>query len=272
MDTTELLAALPVRTEEAICILFEAGAQPESSFLTFKGRHEDRLHSLYIHPQLTELQNYGTWLLAVDDKEQLRGYLEILPGCVAVIISTRYPSLLAVQLSRGCTIVPPEGAAVLVRFYTGHVIGALAAGAQYDWHAYLFNGITQWWLPGDVQWQRLSILPSANKTPTSHVIRLDKNAWQQISDRPEVSRVLKEWQQMSTSLGVSPCAQRLMVLKALNKAESVGLEHPADQMLYALCYLNGGKRMLESEDFYAALPKVVNGQIRLSQAISGVSY
>jgi hypothetical protein len=49
MDTTALLAAFPVRAEEALCILFEAGAQPESSFLAFKDRHEGRLHSPYIH-------------------------------------------------------------------------------------------------------------------------------------------------------------------------------------------------------------------------------
>ena len=93
MDTTALLAAFPVRAEEALCILFEAGAQPESSFLAFKDRHEGRLHSLYIHPQLKELQDYGPWLLEVDDKEQLQEYLETLPGCVAVITSTRYPPL-----------------------------------------------------------------------------------------------------------------------------------------------------------------------------------
>lgn len=80
MDTTALLAAFPVRAEEALCILFEAGAQPESSFLAFKDRHEGRLHSLYIHPQLKELQDYGPWLLEVDDKEQLWGLLCCMRG------------------------------------------------------------------------------------------------------------------------------------------------------------------------------------------------
>ena len=96
MDDTALLTALPAKTEENICLLFEAGAQPEEDFLAFKPKHENRLHSLYIHPQLTEFQNYGPWLLEVDDKEQLKGYLETIPGCVAVIISTRYQPYLAV--------------------------------------------------------------------------------------------------------------------------------------------------------------------------------
>ena len=63
MDITGLLAALPARKEETICLLFEAGAQPEADFLTFKAKHENRLHSLYIHPQLFHLfsvQYYGS--------------------------------------------------------------------------------------------------------------------------------------------------------------------------------------------------------------------
>ncbi|MEB6335704.1 DUF4123 domain-containing protein [Serratia rhizosphaerae] len=246
MDNTALLAALPENTEENICLLFEAGAQPEEDFLTFKTKHENRLHSLYIHPQLTEFQNYGPWLLEVDDKEQLKGYLETLPGCVAVIISRRYPPSLAVQLSRGCTLVPPEGAAVLTRFYAGHVIEVLAACAEHDWHAYLFNGITQWWLPGETQWQLLAITPSEVENPVNHIIRLDNVTWQQIADKPEVTSVLREWQKMPTSKAFPPCAQRLMVIKALKKAERMELERPEDRILYALFFLNGGRKMPES--------------------------
>lgn len=245
MDNTALLAALPENTEENICLLFEAGAQPED-FLTFKTKHENRLHSLYIHPQLTDFQNYGPWLLEVDDKAQLKGYLETLPGCVAVIISRRYPPSLAVQLSRGCTLVPPEGAAVLTRFYAGHVIEVLAARAEHDWHAYLFNGIAQWWLPGETQWQRLSIAASEVEHPGNHIIRLDKTTWQQIADRPEVTSVLSEWQKMPASKAFPPCAQRLMVIKALKKAERLELKRPEDRILYALFFLNGGRNMPES--------------------------
>lgn len=246
MDNTALLAALPENTEENICLLFEAGAQPEEDFLTFKTKHENSLHSLYIHPQLTEFQNYGPWLLEVDDKEQLKGYLETRPGCVAVTISRRYPPSLAVQLSRGCTLVPPEGAAVLTRFYAGHVIEVLAARAEHDWHAYLFNGITQWWLPGETQWQRLSIAASEIEHPGNHIIRLDKTTWQQIADRPEVTSVLSEWQKMPSSKTFPPCAQRLMVIKALKKAERLELERPEDRILYALFFLNGERKIPES--------------------------
>ncbi|HCL6629855.1 TPA: DUF4123 domain-containing protein [Citrobacter amalonaticus] len=268
MDDTALLAALPANTEENICLLLEAGAQPEEDFLAFKPKHENRLHSLYIHPQLKEFQNYGPWLLEVDDKEQLKGYLETIPGCVAVIISTRYQPYLAVQLSRGCTIVPPEGAAVLARFYASHVIEVLAARAECDWHASLFSGITQWWLPGEMQWQPLRITSSEIESPRDHVIRLDKATWQAIADKPEVTGVLKEWQKMATSQPFPPCAQRLMVMKALDKAGGVGLEMPEDRVLYALCYLNGGKALLESESVRKSLPFVAARKRQLAEVLA----
>jgi hypothetical protein len=258
------MAALPGRAEENICLLFEAGAQSEDNFLAFKAKHEYRLHSLYIHPQLLEFQNYGPWLLEIDHPEQLQGYLDTLPGCIAVIISTCYPPSLAVQLSRGCTIVPPEGSTALVRFYANHVIEVLATCAKHDWHAFLFNGITQWWLPGEVQWQLLSITPSEIESPTGHIIRLDKTNWQQIADKPEVTSVLNEWQRMPTSQQFPPCAQRLMVVKALNKADLVGLNNPKDRMLYALCYLDGRKDILESEALREQLSNIVLGKQSLS--------
>lgn len=268
MDTTVLLAALPTSIEENICLLFEAGAQPETEFLAFKAKHENRLHSLYIHPQLAEFQDYGPWLLEIDNTAQLQGYLDTLPGCVAVIASTRYPPSLAVQLSRGCTIVPPDGSTALVRFYASHVIEVLAGCARADWQAFLFNDITQWWLPGEAQWLSLSIASSETQHPSEHIIRLDKITWQQIADKPEVTSVLNEWQKMPTSQGFPPCAQRLMVVKALNKSEGVGLEKPADRMLYALCYLNGGKEMLESEPVCKSLPTVVAGKQQLAEVLS----
>ncbi len=267
MDTTALLAAFPIRTEENICLLFEAGARPENDFLAFKARHENRLHSLYIHPQLTEFQNYGPWLLEVDDNEQLKTYLEALPGCAAVIISGRYPPSLAVQLSRGCTIVPPKGTAVLARFYASHAINVLAQSADCDWHAFLFNGITQWWFPGERQWQPLSITPSEVENPTNHIIRLDNATWQQIADKPEVTSVLKEWQKMPASRAFPPCAQRLMVIKALNKSKEAGLLSAADQKVFALYYLTGGRRQLESDSLRVALPNVVNGTQSLAEVL-----
>lgn len=266
MDSSELIAALPGWTEEIICLLFEAGAQPEEDFLAFKAKHEDRMHSLYIHPQLTEFQNYGPWLLEIDNTDQLSGYLASLPGCTAVIVSTRFPSLLAVQLSRGCTIVQPDGSAELTRFYASHVMEVLAQRADCDWHTFLFNSITQWWFPGEMKWQPLDIIPSEVEMPTNHIIRLDKATWQQITDKPEVTSVLSEWQKMPTSRAFPPCAQRSMVIKALNRAEGIGLEKPEDRTLYALCYLEGRKDILNSEVLRKQLTNIVRG----NQSLSGL--
>ncbi len=267
MDSTELITALSCSPGENICLLFEAGAQPEADFLAFKVQPAHRLHSLYIHPQLTEFQNYGPWLLEIDNVEQLPDYLTSLPGCAAVLVSTRYSSMLAVQLSRGCTIVQPDGSTALTRFYASHVIGVLAQCAENDWHAFLFNGITQWWLPGETQWQTLAINPPEVDKPTNHIIRLDKATWQQITDKPEVTSVLKEWQKMPTSRKFPACAQRLMVIKALNKSKESGLLSAADQKVYALYYLNGGRQELESDALKVALPKVLNGTQSLAEVL-----
>ncbi|MBD8142660.1 MULTISPECIES: DUF4123 domain-containing protein [Erwiniaceae] len=267
MDSSELIAALPGRTEEIICLLFEAGAQPEEDFLAFKAKHEDRMHSLYIHPQLTEFQNYGPWLLEIDNAERLPDYLASLQGCAAVIVSARFASLLAVQLSRGCTIVQPDGSTELTRFYASHVMEVLAQRADCDWHTFLFNGITQWWFPGEMKWQPLDIIPSEVEMPTNHIIRLDKATWQQITDKPEVTSVLSEWQKMPTSRAFPPCAQRSMVIKALNKSKESGLLSAADQKVYALYYLSGGRHELESDALRAALPNVMNETQSLAEVL-----
>jgi len=267
MDSTELITALSCSSDESISLLFEAGAQPEADFLAFKEQHAHRLHSLYIHPQLTEFQNYGPWLLEIDNAEQLPDYLTSLPGCAAVIVSTRYSSMLSVQLSRGCTIVQPYGSTALTRFYASHVIGVLAQCAENDWHAFLFNGITQWWLPGETQWQALVIKPPEADKPTNYIIRLDKATWEQIADKPELTSVLKEWKKMPTSRKFPACAQRLMVIKALNKSKESGLLSAADQKVYALYYLNGGRQELESDALKVALPKVLNGTQSLAEVL-----
>lgn len=267
MDNSELIAALPGRTEEIICLLFEAGAQPQEDFLAFKAKHEDRMHSLYIHPQLMGFQNYGPWLLEIDNAERLTDYLASLQGCAAVIVSARFTSLLAVQLSRGCTIVQPDGSTELTRFYASHFMEVLAQRADCDWHTFLFNGITQWWFPGEMKWQPLDIIPSEVKMPTNHIIRLDKATWQQITDKPEVISVLSEWQKMPTSREFPPCTQRSMVIKALNKSKESGLLSPADQKVYALYYLSGGRQELESDALRAALPNVMNGTQSLAEVL-----
>lgn len=148
--------------------------------------------------------------------------------------------MLAVQLSHGCTIVQPDGSTALTRFYASHVMETLAQCADCDWHAFLFNGITQWWFPGETQWQMLAIKPPEANKPTNHIIRLDKATWEQITDKPEVTSVLREWQKMPTSRAFPPCAQRLMVIKALKRAECLKLDKSRDRILYALFFLNRG--------------------------------
>lgn len=175
--------------------------------------------------------------------------------------------MLAVQLSRGCTIVQPDGSTELTRFYASHVMETLAQRADCDWYTFLFDGITQWWLPGERQWQALSIKPSEVDKPTNHIIRLDKATWQQITDKPEVTSILKEWQKMPTSKVFPPCAQRLMVIKVLNKSKELGSLSPADQKLYVLYYLNGGRQELESDALKAALTKVLNGTLLLADVL-----
>jgi hypothetical protein len=206
-------------------------------------------------------------LLEIDAAEQLPGYLASLQGCAAVIVFTRFPSLLAVQLSRGCTIVQPDGSTELTRFYASHVMETLAQRADCDWHAFLFKSITQWWFPGERQWQALGIKPSEVEVPTSHIIKLDKTTWQKIADKTEVTSVLHEWQKMPASRVFPPCAQRLMVIKALNKAEGIGLAKSEDRVFYALCYLGGRKDILESEALRENLINIIQGKQSLSDVV-----
>ncbi|WP_234008274.1 DUF4123 domain-containing protein [Cronobacter sakazakii] len=188
MNNTALFTALSVTREEKISLIFEAGAQPEADFLTFRDKNDKRLHSLYIHPQLTALQNYGPWLLEVDGTEQLQSDMNTLPGSVAVIVSTLNRPFLAIQLSRACTIVQPGGATTLVRFYANHVITVLATCADYGWHACLFDGITQWWLSARMKSPVITIcvgalvvtlgIPEAIISAFLLIIRLAITAWE----------------------------------------------------------------------------------------------
>ena len=85
-----------------------------------------------------------------------------------------------------------------------------------------------------------------------------------------MTSILKEWQKMPTSKAFPPCAQRLMVVKALNKAELVGLSCIEDRGLYALCYLAGRKDILESETLKEYLSNVIHGNKSLSDVVINV--
>ena len=272
MDTTALSCALPKNGEEYIYLLFEAGAQDLELFHAFYSKHANKLYSLYLHPQLTGFQDYGPWLLEVKDKAQLKYFLDILPGYAGVITSPRHLSSVAIQLSRGCTIVVFDGATSLVRFYASHVIEVLAECADQDWHKFLFCGLTQWWVPEYAQWRQITISPSSAESPTDPIVRIDKTLWQKISDKPEVGNVLAEWKKIPSSRHYPPCTQRSMVIKALNRARKVGLTVTNDQMLYALCYLSGNKSTLDSEPFVTSLQRVIEGHISLKQAFNEIHF
>lgn len=113
----------------------------------------------------------------------------------------------------------------------------------------------------------LAINPSEVDKSTNHIIRLDKATWQQITDKPELTSVLKEWQKMPTSRKFPACAQRLMVIKALNKSKDSGLLSATGQKVYALYYLNGGRQQLESDELKAALPNVLNRAQSLAEVL-----
>lgn len=267
MDATQLIRALPEPTGENIFLLLEGGAQAVEAFRAFYSNHSSTLRSLYLHPQLSQAQEYGPWLLALKNKGELKAHLQHTPGLCAVIVSTRSVGALAVQLSSACTIISPQGKAVLARFYTHSVISLLASCNDREWHSLLFSDISQWWTPGENEWQQIPLMPSQVIHARDSAIRLNNEEWQQISDSPTVSVVLEQWQKMSSSQHFPPCVQREMVIKALRKAQEAQMKAGEAQKLYAFYYLNGGKKVLESEAFKPAIQKVIQGKVSLQYAL-----
>lgn len=270
MDTTAIFQALPDDKNVHIYLLFEAGVQPLDEFQIFRSEHAASMYSLYLHPQLKELQEYGPWLLEVDDRTHLSGYLDVLPGIVGIIVAHRHLSSIAIQLSRGCTVVKPDNHTSLLRFYAQHVLSILALSADSEWHAFLFQDIRQWWIPGKEAWKPLTIPASVALNPKDNIVRLDKKSWQQIADKPEVSSVLAQWQKMPSVQYFPPCVQRDMVVKALGKAKEAGLTEGAECKIYALYYLNGGNKVLESEEMQVSLRNVSDGKISLKQVLANL--
>ncbi|WP_435953147.1 DUF4123 domain-containing protein [Dryocola sp. BD626] len=268
MDTTALLQALPDKKGTHIYLLFEAGAQITENFRIFQSEHASYMYSLYIHPQLEEFQEYGPWLLEAKNKTQLLEYLENLPGIIGVIVANRHLSSVAIQLSRGCVAIGPENKASLIRYYAQQVLKVLVLSAENDWHAFLFRDIGQWWVPGNEQWEQINIPTSTASNPMDHVVRLDKEVWQQITDKAEISSILTQWQKMPSSQHFPHCTQRDMVIKALRKAKEASIPEGTDSKLYALYYLNGGKMVLESDEMQISLQQVSLGKISLEQLLA----
>lgn len=271
MDINALLLTLPEAKSMHTYLLFEAGTQSLEDFRAFYAEHTSSLYSLYIHPQLEGFKEYGPWLLEVENHTQLPGYLDVIPGVIGMIVTHRLLSSVAIQLSRGCTVVGPDNHTSLVRFYTPHVLNILALSTGSDWHAFLFRDIQQWWIPGKEGWEQVIIPASVVLNPVDHIVRLEKNIWQQIADKPDVSSVLTQWQKMPSSQHFPPCTQRNMVIKALGKARDAGITEGTDNKLYALYYLNGGKKTLESDEMKIALHRVSQGDISLAQVLAKVA-
>ncbi|HID8745093.1 TPA: DUF4123 domain-containing protein [Enterobacter mori] len=267
MDVTKMMQALSESTHTHLFLLLEGGAQTPEAFQAFYNEHVSALYSLYLHPQLAEFRNYGPWLFAIRDKEELMARITSTPGLTAVIASSRSAGALAVQLSAACTMISPEGAATLVRFYMHDVIRLLAGLNEREWHSLLFRDISQWWAPGENEWRQIHIPASTVINARDSAIRLNHKEWRHITDKPVVSVVLAAWQKMPSSQHFPACAQRDMVIKALNKASEAKMKAGTEQKLYALYYLNGGKKNLESDDIQVALEKVIQGKVSLEYVL-----
>lgn len=268
MDTTILLETLPDKKDEHIYLLFEAGAQEIEHFRLFHSEHASSMSSLYIHPQLEAFQEYGPWLLEVENNIQLLSHMGNIPGIIGIVIARRHLSSIAIQLARGCVVVGPENKTALLRFYAQQVLKILALLTEKDWHESLFRDIQQWWIPEKGEWKKINIPPSTTSGSADRVVRLDKASWQLIADKPDVSSVLTQWQKMPSSQYIPRCSQRNMVIKALRKAKDAGMPQGTDSKLYALYYLNGGRAVLESHEMQISLQKVSLGRISLAQVLT----
>lgn len=265
MDVTKMMQALSESTHTHLFLLLEGGAQTPEAFQAFYNEHVSALYSLYLHPQLAEFRNYGPWLLALKNKEALQLYIDSMPGLTAVIGSSRSGGALAVQLSAACTLISPNGTAALVRFYTHNVMSLLAGRNDREWHSMLFRGVSQWWAPEENGWHPVDIPPSLVINARDSAIRLNKEEWHYIADESVVTSVLTAWQTLPSSQHFAPCVQRDMVKKALNKSCEAKMKAGTEQKLYALFYLNGGKKILASGTMQSALESVTLGKVSLEQ-------
>ena len=267
MDVTKMMHMLPESTHTHLFLLLEGGAQTSDAFQAFYNEHASSLYSLYLHPQVAEFRNYGPWLFALENKEALQRYIYSMPGLVAVIASSRSGCALAVQLSAACTIISPDGSATLVRFYTLDAMNLLTSCNDREWYSMLFRGVSQWWTSGENGWHPVDIPPSRVINARDSTIRLNKEEWLYIADEPVVTSVLTAWQKLPSSKHFSPCAQRDMVKKALSKACEAKMKAGTEQKLYALFYLTGGKKLVESGVIQSALEDVAQGKVSLEQVL-----
>lgn len=270
MIESTALAEFAAETENGyFYLLLEGGTQETQAFEAFYTLNASEMYSLYLHPQLAEFKNYGPWLQAVKNNNELTQKIKDTPGVVGVIATKSCLSgALAAQLSYACTVIGPDDTTALIRFYTRQVISLLAQCGEQEWHTFLFRNITRWWAPLEGGWQPVPLLASTAENPRDHAVRINEEIWQQIMDEPEVGAILTQWQKMPASQHFPPCSQRDMVIKALEKARLAGMPAGVDSKLYALYYLNGGKKILESEGMQVSLGKVSQGEVSLKEILS----
>lgn len=108
MEFTTLLKSAAITENSRFHLLMEGGAQNNENSQVFYAEHSAQMHSLYLHPQLADIRNYGPWVFAVQDKNDLGRMMETIPGIVGVIASPDSSGLLAARLSVACTMIRPD--------------------------------------------------------------------------------------------------------------------------------------------------------------------
>ncbi|MNC03247.1 hypothetical protein D3C75_506470 [compost metagenome] len=251
--------------------LFEAGLVENKVLREICASASDRMRSLFIHPQLESLVSVGPWLIKITDlNDTIPDVLDKQGALRGIIISSLALPQLAEQLSWGCIVKSPDDKGLLLRFYTPYVLQHLSQRNDLNGYSALFNGIDKWFVPNmDQQWWPLSLTPALNTEydKTHKTIELDQALWELLNGDTDVSALLRAWIQQPQSKHFPACIQRAMVHKALNKAQQAGLSHPIDKKIYALHYLSGGNKEIQSSDMTRALEKVTAGNITLTEAL-----
>ncbi|MGB7800551.1 DUF4123 domain-containing protein [Buttiauxella sp.] len=273
MTLSELLIVshMTQETTTSSYALFEAGLVENKILREICASASDRMRSIFIHPQLETLVSIGPWLIKINDlNDTIPLTLEEQGALHGIIISSVALPQLAEQLSWGCVVKSPVNKGLLLRFYTPHVLQHLSQRNDLNGYSALFSGIKEWFVPNIKQrWWSLALIPSLNAEydKTQKNIELDHALWEILNGDTDVSALLRVWVQQPQSKKFPVCIQRAMVHKALNKAQQAGLARPIDKKIYALHYLSGGSKAIESSDMVLAVEKVAAGNITLTEAL-----
>lgn len=251
--------------------LFEAGLVENKILREICASASNQMRSLFVHPQLESLISVGPWLIKITDlNDTIPDVLDKQGALRGIIISSLALPQLAEQLSWGCIVKSPDDKGLLLRFYTPYVLQHLSKRNDLNGYSALFNGIDKWFVPNiDQRWWPLSLTTPLNieYDKTHKTIELDQALWELLNGDTDVSALLRVWIQQPQSKNFPACIQRAMVHKALDKVQQAGLSRPIDKKIYALHYLSGGNKAIQSSDMTRALEKVTAGNITLSEAL-----